>query len=68
MTWPLRMPKSEEREVETASTARHRSAKVRLRPVAASMKATWPWWARDEMKVVTSRDWFEGRGIGLRLL
>ncbi|KAG5528517.1 hypothetical protein RHGRI_029263 [Rhododendron griersonianum] len=32
------------------------------------MKAILPWWAQDEMKVVTSRDSLEGKAMGLRLL
>lgn len=55
MTWPLRIPMLE-REVATESTAFQRSEKVKWWPVAASMRAILPWWAREEMKVVTSMD------------
>ncbi|KAG5553130.1 hypothetical protein RHGRI_011109 [Rhododendron griersonianum] len=65
--WPFRTPMPE-REEETESTADQTSGKVRWRPEEASMKAILPWWARDEMKVVTSRDSLEGKAMGLRLL
>nr|GMD56039.1 hypothetical protein Iba_chr11dCG13780 [Ipomoea batatas] len=55
-------------DVATDSTALQTSEKLSWRPVAASMKAIFPWWARDDMKVVTSIDSGDGRGIGFRLL
>ncbi|QHO12042.1 uncharacterized protein DS421_15g503430 [Arachis hypogaea] len=36
-------------------------------PVVASKKAILAWWACDEMKVVTSKEWFCGSGSGLLL-
>ncbi|KAF7140882.1 hypothetical protein RHSIM_Rhsim06G0098700 [Rhododendron simsii] len=44
-----------EREEETESTI-DQSEKVRWRPEEATTKAMLPWWARDAMKVVTSRE------------
>lgn len=67
MTWPFRMPMSDRYEA-TEFTARHSSGKVRWRPVEASMKAILPAWARDDMTVVTSTEWFCGSGMGFRLL
>lgn len=67
MTWPFRMPMSERHDA-TESTARQSSGKVRWRPVEASTKAILPEWARDDIKVVTSAEWFCGSGIGFRLL
>lgn len=64
----LRMFMSMERQVATASTALQTSEKLSSRPVEASMNAILPRCDREDMKVVTSRESFEGKGICLRLL
>jgi hypothetical protein len=67
MTWPFLTPMLE-RDVATESRALQSSATVSWLSVEASTKAILPWWARDEMNVVTSSEWFSGCTVGLRLL
>lgn len=67
-TWPLRMPIFTERQLAKASTAFHTSVKLSFWPDEASMNAIFPLCALEEMNVVTSMDWFDGKVIGLRLL
>ncbi|TKY57586.1 hypothetical protein E2542_SST14636 [Spatholobus suberectus] len=66
-TLPFRIPMSDS-DAATPSTARHSCLYVTWRPVAASMKAVVPRWAREEMKVVTSKELLGGTGRRLRLL